>query len=96
MLLISWNIDSLNAALTSDSARAQKTRHVLTQIAEKKPDILAIQETKLRATGPTKKHAEILAKLFLTMSMFGVHLKNPQEKVMLEPCICIKIPWNQW
>jgi len=64
MLLISWNIDSLNAALTSDSARAQKTRHVLTQIAEKKPDILAIQETKLRATGPTKKHAEILAKLF--------------------------------
>lgn len=64
MLLISWNIDSLNAALTSDSARAQKTRHVLTQIAEKEPDILAIQETKLRATGPTKKHAEILQEMF--------------------------------
>lgn len=64
MLLISWNIDSLNAALTSDSARAQKTRHVLAQIAAKEPDILAIQETKLRATGPTKKHAEILQDIF--------------------------------
>ncbi|MFR8937794.1 MAG: exodeoxyribonuclease, partial [Streptococcus sp.] len=28
MKLISWNIDSLNAALTSDSARAQLSRAV--------------------------------------------------------------------
>ncbi|MEL5939281.1 exodeoxyribonuclease, partial [Tetragenococcus halophilus] len=34
MKLISWNIDSLNAALTSDSNRAQLTRKVLDTIAE--------------------------------------------------------------
>ena len=48
MRLISWNIDSLNAALTSDSARAKLTRGVLNTIKEKDPDIIAIQETKLR------------------------------------------------
>ena len=46
MILISWNIDSLNAALTSDSARAKLTRGVLNTIKEKDPDIIAIQETK--------------------------------------------------
>ena len=35
MRLISWNIDSLNAALTSDSARAKLTRGVLNTIKEK-------------------------------------------------------------
>ena len=33
MRLISWNIDSLNAALTSDSPRAQLSRDVLADIA---------------------------------------------------------------
>ena len=60
MRLISWNIDSLNAALTSDSNRAQETRQVLAAIKEKDPDVIAIQETKLRATGPTKKHLKLL------------------------------------
>lgn len=64
MKLISWNIDSLNAALTSDSARAQETRKVLEKIHSLDPDIIAIQETKLRATGPTKKHQTILAEKF--------------------------------
>lgn len=64
MLLISWNIDSLNAALTSDSARALLTRQVLTSLHDKQPDILAIQETKLSAKGPTKKHQAILAEMF--------------------------------
>lgn len=64
MILISWNIDSLNAALTSDSQRAHATRAVLQTIYAHKPDIFAIQETKLRATGPTKKHQEILATMF--------------------------------
>lgn len=64
MILISWNIDSLNAALTSDSNRAKETRQVLTTIKEKNPDVIAIQETKLRSTGPTKKHQEKLAELF--------------------------------
>lgn len=57
---ISWNIDSLNAALTSDSARAQLTREVLETLIELDPDVIAIQETKLPRTGPTKKHLEIL------------------------------------
>ena len=47
MRFISWNIDSLNAALTSDSARAILTRGVLTSIAASEADIIAIQETKL-------------------------------------------------
>lgn len=64
MILISWNIDSLNAALTSDSNRAQETRVVLKTIKENDPDVIAIQETKLRATGPTKKHQEKLAEFF--------------------------------
>ena len=61
MKLISWNIDSLNAALTSDSARAKQSREVLATIIDENPDIIAIQETKLSATGPTKKHQTILA-----------------------------------
>ena len=64
MRLISWNIDSLNAALTGTSARAEMSRAVLAQIAQKKPDILAIQETKLRQEGPTKKHLQILEQYF--------------------------------
>ena len=64
MKLISWNIDSLNAALTSQSNRALETREVLKKVYNEKPDIFAIQETKLRATCPTKKHQEILAEMF--------------------------------
>lgn len=64
MKLISWNIDSLNAALTSDSARALLSREVLNTIVEHDADIIAIQETKLSSKGPTKKHLEILADNF--------------------------------
>ncbi|OUQ48091.1 exodeoxyribonuclease III [Lactobacillus gallinarum] len=64
MILISWNIDSLNAALTGTSARAEETREVLDKIHALNPDIIAIQETKLRATGPTKKHQAALAEKF--------------------------------
>ncbi|MDO4667122.1 MAG: exodeoxyribonuclease III [Streptococcus sp.] len=64
MKLISWNIDSLNAALTSDSARAQLSKAVLQTIKHENADIIAIQETKLSAKGPTKKHIEILEELF--------------------------------
>ena len=58
--IISWNIDSINAALTSDSKRAQLSRKVLDTIDEYDADIIAIQETKLTAKGPTKKHLEVL------------------------------------
>ena len=64
MKLISWNIDSLNAALTSDSARAKLSQTVLETLIAEEADIIAIQETKLSAKGPTKKHLEILEELF--------------------------------
>ena len=51
---ISWNIDSINAALTSESARAVLSRKVLETIQNENADIIAIQETKLPATGPSK------------------------------------------
>lgn len=64
MKLISWNIDSLNAALTSESARALLSRDVLKTLSDEAPDVLAIQETKLSAKGPTKKHLEVLEEYF--------------------------------
>ena len=64
MKLISWNIDSLNAALTSDSARAQLSRQVIDSLVEQDADIIAIQETKLSAKGPTKKHLALLEDYF--------------------------------
>ena len=91
MKLISWNIDSLNAALTSDSARAQLSRAVIDTLVAENADIIAIQETKLSAKGPTKKAFANLGRLLpLTMTILGVHLLNLPVKVMLEPCSCIK------
>ena len=57
---ISWNIDSLNATLTGDSARALLSRDVLNWIMGYNPEIIALQETKLPSDGPSKKHLEIL------------------------------------
>jgi exodeoxyribonuclease-3 len=62
--LISWNIDSLNAALTGASERALLSQTVLDTIIEHYPDIIAIQETKLPSDGPTKKQFEILQEKF--------------------------------
>lgn len=64
MKLISWNIDSLNAALTSESTRALMSRQVIDTLVAEDADIIAIQETKLSAKGPTKKHLEVLKTYF--------------------------------
>ncbi len=64
MRFISWNIDSLNAALTSDSSRALLTRQVIETIVNQDADVIALQETKLPAKGPSKKHIERLAEYF--------------------------------
>lgn len=90
MILISWNIDSLNAALTGTSARAEETRQVqikfMTQILIllqfKKPS--CVQRVQLRST------KQYLQKSFLNMITFGVLQKNRPEKVMQEQCIFIK------
>ncbi|HEL1583725.1 TPA: exodeoxyribonuclease III [Streptococcus suis] len=64
MKLISWNIDSLNAALTAESPRALLSRAVINTLVTEDADIIAIQETKLSDKGPTKKHLEILESYF--------------------------------
>ncbi|CYU88749.1 exodeoxyribonuclease III [Streptococcus suis] len=64
MKLISWNIDSLNAALTAESPRALLSRAVIDTLVTEDADIIAIQETKLSDKGPTKKHLEILENYF--------------------------------
>ena len=64
MKLISWNIDSINAALTSTSDRALLSQAVLKKLGGYKADVIAIQETKLPAEGPSDKHLELLAGYF--------------------------------
>ncbi|KAA9298575.1 MULTISPECIES: exodeoxyribonuclease III [Aerococcus] len=80
MKFISWNIDSLNAALTSDSNRAQLSREVLRTIDQYDPDVIAIQETKLSAKGPSKKHQEALAEWFPDYSSAWVSSVEPARK----------------
>nr|WP_300002533.1 exodeoxyribonuclease III [Tissierella sp.] len=80
MKFISWNIDSLNAALTADSARALLSREVLKTIIEYNPDIIALQETKLRSTGPTKKHIKILEEMFPTYEVVWNSSREPARK----------------
>lgn len=80
MRLISWNIDSLNAALTSDSNRAELTRKVIDTILEKDPDVIALQETKLPTNGPSKKHMECLEEKFKGYSYKWRSSQEPARK----------------
>ncbi len=64
MKFISWNIDSLNAALTGTSERSELSRNVLNTIIEHRPEVIALQETKLPSSGPKKKHLEIFEEIF--------------------------------
>lgn len=80
MKLISWNIDSLNAALTSDSNRAHQSREVLETLIEEDPAVIAIQETKLPRTGPTKKHLELLEEHFPTYEFVYRLSEEPARK----------------
>lgn len=80
MQFISWNIDSLNAALTSDSNRAMMTRATLNTIIDLDPAVIAIQETKLPRTGPTKKHHDILADKFPDYELTYNLSKEPARK----------------
>ena len=89
MKLISWNIDSLNAALTSDSARAVLSRAVIDTLVAEEANIIAIQETKLSAKGPTKtcKSYKTISQI---MKSLGVRLLNLLEKATLVPCFFTK------
>ena len=59
--LVSWNIDSLNAALLGKSSRSTLSLKVVETIRDLDPDVVAIQETKLN--GDQKKSAGILKAL---------------------------------
>ncbi len=80
MRLISWNIDSLNAALTSSSNRALLSREVLKTILAKDADVIALQETKLPANGPSKKHIEIIEELFKGYNFVWRSSQEPAKK----------------
>ena len=80
MRLISWNIDSLNAALTSDSNRAVLSREVIDTIIEMDADVIALQETKLPSKGPSKKHMEHLADYFEGYSYVWKSSQEPARK----------------
>ena len=77
---ISWNIDSINAALTSDSARAVLSRNVLETIKGENADIIAIQETKLPMEGLSEKHKEVLANYFSDYEISLVSSVPPAKK----------------
>lgn len=64
MRFISWNIDSLNAALTGESSRAGLTRQVIDTIMALDPEVIALQETKLPVKGLSSKHIELMTSLF--------------------------------
>ncbi len=78
--IISWNIDSINAALTSDSARAVLSRNVLDIIKAEAADIIAIQETKLPATGLNEKQKAILMEYFPDYKIEFVSSQPPAKK----------------
>lgn len=80
MKLISWNIDSINAALTSSSDRALLSRTVLDTLKEENADVIAIQETKLPADGPSAKHLEILESYFPGYTVEWVSSVPPAKK----------------
>ncbi|NLK99623.1 MAG: exodeoxyribonuclease III [Clostridiales bacterium] len=80
MKFISWNIDSLNAALTGESERALLSKNVLNTIIEYNPEIIAIQETKLSSNGPSKKHLDILKDMFPDYDLAWNSSKEPARK----------------
>lgn len=77
---ISWNIDSINAALTSDSARAVLSRNVLDTIKNEDADIIAIQETKLPEEGLNAKQKEVLDGYFPGYELSFVSSVPPAKK----------------
>lgn len=80
MKFISWNIDSLNAALTATSARAELSRAVLDTIVAEDADVIAIQETKLPAAGMNKKQVVALAEYFEDYENVWVSSHEPARK----------------
>ena len=67
MKFISWNIDSLNAALTSDSNRAKMSRDVLNTIIDENTDIICLQETNYQGQVLVKNTKKYYKSIFQNM-----------------------------
>ncbi len=80
MKFISWNIDSLNAALLSDSSRAALSRNVLETIKLENADVIAIQETKLPEAGMNDKQKAALEAYFEDYNVEYVSSAPPAKK----------------
>ena len=80
MKFISWNIDSLNAALTGSSPRAALSSDVLNTIAGENADIIALQETKLPEKGMNKKQSAALAMYFPDYEIGWISSREPARK----------------
>ncbi|MFT8812341.1 exodeoxyribonuclease III [Oenococcus sp.] len=80
MNFISWNIDSLNAAIEHKSPRGELTFALLSQIAAQKPDFFSIQESKLPATGLNAKQTQVLNDLFPGYYTFVRNSTPPAKK----------------
>ena len=80
MKCISWNIDSLNAALTGTSPRSGLSRHVLEKISSLDADLIAIQETKLSSAGPAASHKEALEAYFPNYNFVWTSSVPPAKK----------------
>lgn len=94
MKFISWNIDSLNAALTSSSERAMLSKVVLKTISDYDADVIAIQETKLPAEGPNAAHKEILGQYFPDYDFTWVSSVPPAKKGYAGTMVFYKKAYN--
>lgn len=80
MKYISWNIDSLNAALTGTSPRSDLSRAVLETIAAEDADIIALQETKLPEGGMNQKQGQALDGYFPDYERVFISSRAPARK----------------
>ena len=90
MKLISWNIDSLNAALTSDSARAKLSQEVLQPCCWGCGYHCHSRNQVIRQRTYQKTTLKSLRNSSLAMKKPGALLKNRLVKAMLGPCSSIK------
>ena len=80
MKFISWNIDSINAALTGASPRAELSRAVLETLSKEDAQVIAIQETKLPAKGMSKKQLAVLQEYFPDYEYAWTSSREPARK----------------
>ena len=64
MKLVNWNIASLKSMLFGTTTRALQTREISQKIIKDNPDIIGLQEVKIRPDGPDAKENKKLTELF--------------------------------